>query len=66
MSNTEIETFDSVWDAIADTPAEAVNLKLRSKLMEQIGAIVAERDCTQREAAALPMSIVDPEYRTSG
>lgn len=52
MSNTEIETFDSVWDAIADTPAEAANLKLRSELMEQIGTIVAERGWTQREAAA--------------
>jgi len=52
MSNTEIETFDSVWDAIADTPAEAANLKLRSELMEQIGAIIEERGWTQRETAA--------------
>ncbi|WP_089724338.1 helix-turn-helix domain-containing protein [Candidatus Thiosymbion oneisti] len=51
MSNTEIETFDSVWDAIADTPAEAANLKLRSQLMEQIGTIIAERGWTQHEAA---------------
>ena len=37
--------FDSVWDAIEDTPEEAENMKLRSVLMmvlkeyiEQIGA----------------------------
>ncbi len=30
MSN---ERFESVWDAIEDTPAEAENMKLRSKLM---------------------------------
>ncbi|WP_089724076.1 helix-turn-helix domain-containing protein [Candidatus Thiosymbion oneisti] len=51
MSNTEIETFDSVWDAIADTSAEAANLKLRSQLMEQIGTIVVEQGWTQHEAA---------------
>ncbi len=51
MSNTEIESFGSVWDAIADTPAEAANLKLRSELMEQIGTIIAEQGWTQREAA---------------
>ncbi|WP_295578477.1 hypothetical protein [uncultured Lamprocystis sp.] len=38
----EIQTFASVWDAIADTPAEAANLKLRSELMHQIAAIVTE------------------------
>jgi predicted XRE-type DNA-binding protein len=51
MNETEIETFDSVWDAIADTPAEAANLRLRSELMEQIGIIITERGWTQREAA---------------
>lgn len=46
-----IQTFASVWDAIADTPAEAANLKLRSELMDQIAAIVAEQGWTQSEAA---------------
>lgn len=46
-----IQTFASVWDAIADTPAEAANLKLRSELMDQIAAIVAEQGWTQNEAA---------------
>jgi predicted XRE-type DNA-binding protein len=30
MSN---ERFDSVWDAIEDTPAQAENMRLRSSLM---------------------------------
>ncbi len=48
----EIQTFASVWDAIADTPAEAANLKLRSELMHQIAAVVTEQGWTQRDAAA--------------
>jgi len=48
----EIQTFASVWDAIADTPAEAANLKLRSELMHQIVAVVTEQGWTQRDAAA--------------
>lgn len=51
MSEQEIQTFASVWDAIADTPAEAANLKLRSELMDQIAAIVAEQGWSQNEAA---------------
>ncbi|WP_295388999.1 XRE family transcriptional regulator [uncultured Thiodictyon sp.] len=47
----DIQTFASVWDAIADTPAEAANLKLRSELMDQIAAIVTEHGWTQSEAA---------------
>jgi predicted XRE-type DNA-binding protein len=52
MSNEEIETFASVWDAIADTPEEAANLRLRSELMDKITAILAEQGWTQAEAAA--------------
>jgi predicted XRE-type DNA-binding protein len=51
MSDSEIQTFTSVWDAIADTPAEAANLRLRSELMDQISSIVAEQGWTQTEAA---------------
>ena len=49
---TDTETFDSVWDAIADTPAEAANLRLRAKLMQRSAAIVKDRGWTQTEAAA--------------
>ena len=47
----EIETFESVWDAIADTPGEAANLKARAELMRQIEAIVRANNWTQGEAA---------------
>ncbi len=47
-----VQTFASVWDAIADTPAEAANLRLRSELMDQIAAVVTEQGWTQSEAAA--------------
>lgn len=52
MSAQDIESFDSVWDAIADTPAEAVSLRLRCELMDQISVLVAESGWTQSEAAA--------------
>ena len=51
MKKPKVETFSSVWDALADTPEEAANLRVRSALMRQIAEIV-ERSCwTQAEAA---------------
>lgn len=32
MSDEPLQTFDSVWDAIEDTPAQAENMRLRSSL----------------------------------
>ena len=32
----QADRFMSVWDAIADTPEEAANLRLRSELMDKI------------------------------
>ena len=49
---TKIQKFESVWDAIADTPAEAANLLARSDLMMQIAAIIKASDWKQAEAAA--------------
>ena len=49
--NTTTEAFTNVWDALADTPQEAANLKVRSELMSQIAALVRERGWTQVEAA---------------
>ena len=45
------ETYASVWDAIADTPEQAANLKARAALMRQIEAIVKKGGWTQAEAA---------------
>jgi hypothetical protein len=33
----EAQTFESVFDALADTPAEAANLKVRAELLAEIG-----------------------------
>lgn len=47
----KVETFASVWDAMADTQEEAANLRLRSTLMRQIAEIVKSSGWTQTEAA---------------
>jgi len=46
-----IEVFESVWDALEDTPTEAENMKLRSSLMIAISAAVSGWRVTQTEAA---------------
>jgi predicted XRE-type DNA-binding protein len=45
------ERYTSVWDAIADTPEEAANLRARAELMHKIEAIVKESGWTQTKAA---------------
>jgi Uncharacterized conserved small protein len=45
------ETFASVWDAIADTPEQAANLRARAELMQQIVAIISASGWKQSEAA---------------
>ena len=49
MTNTE--TFNSVWDAIADTPEQAANLQARAELMLQITAIIKANDWKHADAA---------------
>lgn len=51
MIETETNTFDSVWDAIADTPEQAANLQARAELMRQIAAIIKTNDWKQADAA---------------
>ncbi len=48
MSN---EAFESVWDAIEDTTAEAENMKLRSTLMMALERQIKDKGWTQAEAA---------------
>ncbi|HEY7087040.1 MAG TPA: XRE family transcriptional regulator [Tepidisphaeraceae bacterium] len=45
------EVFESVWDALEDTPTEAENMKLRSSLMIAISEVVAKWGVSQTEAA---------------
>ena len=46
-----IQVFDSVWDALEDTPTEAENMKLRSSLMIAISEAVSGWQVTQTDAA---------------
>ena len=52
MTQQKTDRYASVWDAIADTPQEAENLRVRSELMNKITALVAENNWTQAEAAS--------------
>jgi predicted XRE-type DNA-binding protein len=49
---TRTETYASVWDALADTPEQAANLRTRAELMQQIAELVKSSGWTQAEAAA--------------
>ncbi len=55
----EIETFDSVFDALANTPAEAANMKARSELLSALKSRVRSWDVPQ-EAAAIRLGITRP------
>jgi len=44
-------TYKSVWDALADTPEQAANMRTRSALMQQIAAIVKDKAWRPTEAA---------------
>ncbi len=48
----EIQTFSSVWDALADTPEEAANLRVRVELMRQIAGLIESNRWKQADAAA--------------
>lgn len=45
------KSYASIWDAIADTPADAANLRMRSELMRRIAGIISDSGWTQAEAA---------------
>lgn len=52
MRKIKSERYDSVWDAIADTPEQAANLRARAELMRQITDIVKRNKWTQAKAAS--------------
>lgn len=65
--DTNIQTgeaqFKSVWDAITDTLAEAVNLHMRSAPMDKITALIKASGWTQ--ANTLPHSHALAIYYTA-
>jgi predicted XRE-type DNA-binding protein len=51
MNDEAAEAFQSVWDAIEDTPEQAATMKLRSTLMMSIVDHIGASGWTQQEAA---------------
>ncbi len=47
------EQFNSVWDAIEDTPEEAENMKLRSALMSALKEHITSKGLSQAQTAKL-------------
>lgn len=45
------QTFADAFDALADTPEEAANLRARADLMQALSDLVAAEGWTQTEAA---------------
>lgn len=43
--------YESVWDALADTPEQAANLRARGDLMRQIAEVIQAEGWKQIEAA---------------
>ena len=43
--------FDSVWDAITDTPQESASMKIRSDLIRALQEWLSIQGCTQADAA---------------
>jgi predicted XRE-type DNA-binding protein len=52
MKKIRAKKYDNVWDALADTPAQAANLRVRAELMRQIAALVKKNKWTQVKAAS--------------
>lgn len=50
---TEKQRFTSVWDAIEDTPQDAVSMRARSALMMSLTETIRQQSITQAQAAAL-------------
>lgn len=54
-----VQTFDSVFDALADTPAEAASMKARAELLSALNARIRSWNLPQ-EAAASRLGITRP------
>ncbi|MBA1148223.1 XRE family transcriptional regulator [Ectothiorhodospiraceae bacterium WFHF3C12] len=48
---TDGQRFNSVWDALEDTPEKAENLKVRAELINAVREVVNEMGLSQGEAA---------------
>ena len=59
MTAREVQTFYSVFDALADTPAEAANMNVRSELLLALKARIRSWELSQ-ETAARRLGITRP------
>lgn len=55
----DVQTFDNVFDALVDTPAEAANMKARAELLSALNARVRSWELSQ-EAGAARLGITRP------
>ena len=53
MTELNMQSFASVWDALEDNPVQRANLKLRSVLMIEIKKWFNSSGMTQNEAAKI-------------
>jgi predicted XRE-type DNA-binding protein len=51
MTEETVRTFDSVWDALEETPEDAANMRLRADLMTAVRDTVEGWQITQAQAA---------------
>ncbi|WP_314527008.1 helix-turn-helix domain-containing protein [uncultured Pseudomonas sp.] len=53
MTNQKVygERFNCVWDALEDTPQQAANMRLRSKLLLELCQTIRSWELSQKEAA---------------
>ncbi|ANF89106.1 hypothetical protein A7J50_5776 [Pseudomonas antarctica] len=53
MTDSKIQTerFSSVWDALEDTPQQAANMRLRSKLLLELCNTIRSWELSQKAAA---------------
>ena len=58
------QRFDSVWDAIEDTPEVAANMKLRSELMIALREQIERAGISQAEAATGFLALRSRGFRT--
>ena len=47
----KVESYENIWDAIADTAGESANMQAKAELMRQIVVIIKKNDWKQVEAA---------------
>ncbi len=47
----DVQTYDNVFDALADTPAQAANMKRRAELLSALQARVRSWELPQQAAA---------------